>query len=438
MGNKEQELVKAIESGNLSKVKELVKNKASVNFVHQDTHPLEDAITAGNLDIITFLLENGADPNFKLQYSNIVCSAVERKVPEILDKILEFGGNVDSIDFYGKTALQVASESNLLQQVKVLIKHKANLEATDKGNVALHYAAGKGHVEIIETLIKSGAKIDPRGNGWTPLMKAVACSQVEATKLLLRKGAEADTTDENKTLLDRCNKEIKPLVERILKSKNSLVEDFLEILKTEDNLANDEIKFTDSTIGIHKEFVIKRIGEQNYHNLKKKSELRKKDDIYPFIKWVYGAKYSDILDEAVDQIFVQTLVESFGFDSKFMVENEGKNGLIKLLENLYKDETTKDFVFKTQFGQMIQVHKFVLFVRSGLFRGMFLCAKDDTSNAVTDQTGMSVNAIALLIEFIYRDQIDVCEELEPYLKELRNAVDFFQLNENSPLTTYFL
>ncbi|KAJ3435609.1 regulator of chromosome condensation [Anaeramoeba flamelloides] len=85
----------------------------------------------------------------------------------------------------------------------------------------------------------------------------------------------------------------------------------------------------------------------------------------------------------------------------------------------------------------IYVHKLILLARSGLFREMFLSIQD-SSNQVKDYTGKSIEAIELLIQFLYTNQIDL-SKLKKNKKlhlELENAQDYYQLSPNSLFGDY--
>lgn len=90
--------------------------------------------------------------------------------------------------------------------LQLLVDHKANLDARDKGGVtALHMAVRDRNVEAVRTLLDSGASPDTedRGRKSTPLRRAVANTgrrgtagmsdgAVEIVRLLLKHGADPE------------------------------------------------------------------------------------------------------------------------------------------------------------------------------------------------------------------------------------------------------
>eukprot|EP01156_Anaeramoeba_ignava_P022320 Anaeramoba_ignava/c20502_g1_i1.p2 GENE.c20502_g1_i1~~c20502_g1_i1.p2 ORF type:complete len:262 (+),score=96.88 c20502_g1_i1:1294-2079(+) len=108
-------------------------------------------------------------------------------------------------------------------------------------------------------------------------------------------------------------------------------------------------------------------------------------------------------------------------------------GLVLDLKKLWEDEESKDFKIIAE-NSVIKVHRAILYVRSELFRGMFLLNKDDKSDQVSDYSERSAKAISALMKFLYTDELDVDLD-EKILFELEGAEDYYQLNENSNLPT---
>ena len=96
------------------------------------------------------------------------------------------------------TPLHVASESNLLSLVELMLKQE-NTEPDFKdnnGETPLFQAAMRGHKKMVDLLLCKGAEPDSKNYiGQTPLSQAASHGHKEVVELLLRKGAELDFKD---------------------------------------------------------------------------------------------------------------------------------------------------------------------------------------------------------------------------------------------------
>lgn len=113
-------------------VKLLLAYGAEVNLKDRDiVSPLEVALQVGhtkNSDIVKLLLQHGAD--VCAQFDQMPLHIVEdKKTAELL---LSFGADIEAQDDFGNTPLHMASESGLVEVVRVLHKHGANIYAQNK------------------------------------------------------------------------------------------------------------------------------------------------------------------------------------------------------------------------------------------------------------------------------------------------------------------
>jgi ankyrin repeat protein len=137
--------------------------------------------------------------------------------PEIAAVLIENGANVNLKNESGSTALMIAVSNGMLDFVKLLIKHGADVNALDvESNSSLHIACNTmiDNFEIVKMLIESGAKVNSRDKeGRTPLMIASLgdfceggeCypSNKRIIRLLLKYGADLNIKDNNnETALD--------------------------------------------------------------------------------------------------------------------------------------------------------------------------------------------------------------------------------------------
>jgi ankyrin repeat protein len=119
----------------------------------------------------------------------------------------------------GFTPLIIAGYRGQMEVVKLLLKHKADINAKSGEGTVLMGACFKGNVELAALLIKYKADVNSVNDlETTPLMYAILSQKVELIKLLLENGALKDVKERSgKTALDYAiqsgNKEIIKLVE---------------------------------------------------------------------------------------------------------------------------------------------------------------------------------------------------------------------------------
>jgi ankyrin repeat protein/tetratricopeptide (TPR) repeat protein len=235
----------AAASGNLEAVKALLEAKADPNGSKRNAPLLSAIIRGKNLDVTELLLESGADPNkaeqitplntvlggaynnntttplaeatsmsqlpvvrlllkFKADPNSVLFAALQ--MPEILEALLDAGGNVESRLAAGNNPLlSMASWGPAPNPavVELLLKRSANPKATDdRGRTALHYLAeGSGNRKVFELLLANHA--DPNAqdkNGQTPLdllkpklnYSETSRSATELVNLLRQNGALDD------------------------------------------------------------------------------------------------------------------------------------------------------------------------------------------------------------------------------------------------------
>ncbi|KAH8853078.1 Tankyrase-1 [Schistosoma japonicum] len=100
--------------------------------------------------------------------------------------------NCRDIDGRHSTPLHFAAGYNRLAIVELLLQHKADVHAKDKGGlVPLHNACSYGHAKVAELLIQYGANVNVT-DLWrfTPLHEAAAKGKFDICRLLLKHGAD--------------------------------------------------------------------------------------------------------------------------------------------------------------------------------------------------------------------------------------------------------
>lgn len=106
-------------------------------------------------------------------------------------------GAVNATDDRGRTPLHFAAEGGYREIAEFLLSSGAKIDAKDvNNNTPLHYTAIAGKVEAAEFLLSKGAEIDARNHEkCTPLHLAASYNRKRIMELLIEKGAEVDSKE---------------------------------------------------------------------------------------------------------------------------------------------------------------------------------------------------------------------------------------------------
>ncbi|WP_105169609.1 ankyrin repeat domain-containing protein [Pseudoalteromonas sp. T1lg23B] len=136
------------------------------------------SIKGGNLKQFQQLLSDGADPNYRDEKGDpqnrpvVMEQAAVHENPMFLQLCLEHGANPDILDGYKSSPVILeAAKYSRLANVKLLVKHGANLNAQNKsGNTPLHLAISVKNYNIAHFLVLSGASLKVENKwGYTPV-----------------------------------------------------------------------------------------------------------------------------------------------------------------------------------------------------------------------------------------------------------------------------
>ncbi|KAJ6252619.1 regulator of chromosome condensation [Anaeramoeba flamelloides] len=225
-------------------------------------------------------------------------------------------------------------------------------------------------------------------------------------------------------------------------NKSTLINDLREAYKNE-FITDLEIE----GIKVHKIFIEKRLNTDS-NKIIEIFENRSYDEktIRKFFESVYLSKL------LLSKLYWDQMSKLFNIEA-LNLQNLQRDLLI-----LYKDEDSKDFDLLVADNddeeddeegndddddeeeeedddcERIPVHKFILAIRSGLFREMFQNINKDIKE-IKDYSGKTVESIEILIKYFYTDKIELTADDDPELvvEELSDAVEYYQLNENSNL-----
>ncbi len=291
--------------------------------------------------------------------------------PEVITIFLSYGVDVDSEGFDKNQALLIACEHiNNLEIIKLLLEHGA--EVTIPGNDK----RTENSIAIAKRLVIGGVTISGQFN-LTNLMEYSQPFSYDFLRLF----SEQEFCDHTFTTWDK---------------KTIGVNKKMFNLRTNNSLETANIFF----------------GGKNA------------DKVEAFLKWVYSGGVS-----AADEASVREICFPFGIQGKDFDHKTGLDGFRNDMKRLYADDDSKDFTIIVQ-DKEIKVHRLVMAARSDLFRGMFLNVQDE-SNQVHDYSGLSYDAFAVLIKYLYTGEID--KNLTPnIIAELKEgpAWDYFGLNPN--------
>jgi uncharacterized protein len=159
-------LMAAVQDGNYTAIKSLLKGKADVNTARADgTTVLAWAVYRGDAEAVGLLIKSGADVNAANDYGVTPLSlACLNSNSSILQILLETGANPDQAKQSGETPLMTCTNTGDVAGVKLLLEHGASINVTEnkQGQTALMWAVAERHPEVVRVLVDNGADIHVR------------------------------------------------------------------------------------------------------------------------------------------------------------------------------------------------------------------------------------------------------------------------------------
>ena len=182
-------LIAAIDAKRADFLQILLQHGASANLkADSGKIPLRTAIDSGDPACCRVLLEHGADANatFENGMPALCYADYFQSDPTLIALLLDHGANLTTCDSSGENALQIALRANHLDMARLLVARGAPRHVFD--------AVMLGDVPTLERLLHNGANIDEDDRS-IPLQDAIAAKNFMAVRLLLQHKANVEAKD---------------------------------------------------------------------------------------------------------------------------------------------------------------------------------------------------------------------------------------------------
>jgi hypothetical protein len=188
-----QEIFDALRKGDVTAVKALIeKTPGLVDARDGDgMTPLHYAAYGKDAGLVNFLIDKGAKLELRsAEGATPLHIAAMMDQRETVEALIKRGAALEARNSYERTALILcARERGQAATARLLLEAGADVNAVDKfGSTALELAAWRGKVELVDLLLEKGAKLPAAGDRWRGMVLEAA-SQGLAT--LFRRLTEA-------------------------------------------------------------------------------------------------------------------------------------------------------------------------------------------------------------------------------------------------------
>ncbi len=376
----------------------------------------------GSTEMVSLLIEeDGVDIDFQdSEGSTALMLAINNWHTEVAKLLFYKGADFNLKTCCGQTALMSAAYSGNIEIVRLFIEDGVDIDLQDSENItALMLAALHGHMKVVRLLLHNGADPNLKTRcSITALMSAAYSGHKDIVKLLIENGANINTRDDkNKTATDLAREsemitEDETLVSWYLNNCPSYSMLFFRFLESGE-LADVSLPHN---LRAHTTILRARIPRFRVDSLRNVLKKYTKEQAVEFLIWIYTGLMEN--PENVGQI-CDRLATDFNFGNSIQ-------GFKMDMQSLYNSkEDSGDFTVIVDDTE-IRVHRAILAVHSDFFRKMILYTTD-SSNKVTDRSGLSINTFNAIIELFYTGQIsNLTEEIEGEFQEF-DSVEFYQL-----------
>ncbi|KAJ5075946.1 ankyrin repeat-containing protein [Anaeramoeba ignava] len=404
--------------------------------------PISFACKYGNENVVRKLLEKSEKP-IQVPENDNSPLIIASKYPRIIQLLVDSGININFTIFHFGTNKTPLSIINDVESCEILLKNGAN---PNLGNpTPIFGACTMGHDKKIKLLIQYGAKINsPDGNFPIHSLCSSYFRSLKSLILLIEEGIDLNVeniqtpievfrpnsyqTELNYSLvrsfiLGGVNLERIPqkLIEneklQKIKKEFSINYENIQKIYTESILTDFTFQMFGKDYKIHRIFAEARIEGKKVEEAIEFFRNKKCEELESFLSWIYGGFFESKMFNRMKKLLVKFGINKIG-------RKTGPVGVQTAIEKLYKEEPTKDFTIICE-NKPIKVHKFVLLLKSELYRGMFLSVNDD-SNQVNDYSGKCFETVSTIIQFIYLDCFK-SKLSKKIRKEMEDASDYYQL-----------
>ncbi|XP_067906623.1 ankyrin repeat domain-containing protein 26 isoform X2 [Heterodontus francisci] len=192
-------LHKAASTGDLPKLRQLIKKNYINQLDKENRTPLHLACAGGHADAVAFLVENKSKLNIcDNDNRSPLMKAVQCQQERCAVILLGHDADPNLVDINGNTALHLAALIPNISLVMHLMEHAAHVNARNKdGYTPLLLAVMENHQAMVEFFLKEGADVNAKDKtGRTALMIAANNGQISLVKLLLRYDADVSLKED--------------------------------------------------------------------------------------------------------------------------------------------------------------------------------------------------------------------------------------------------
>ncbi len=155
-------------------------------------------IESNLFDSVKSLLKRGANPNAikrekRKRRRTALMIAAQKGNAAIVRLLLKHKAKVNALDRYGTSALMLAAEKGRYRVVQMLLKRRARVNLHEKianldTSSALLKSCSKGYLSVVKLLVRHGANVHKKNKGgYSALHIAAMNGQTHIVKFLLRK-----------------------------------------------------------------------------------------------------------------------------------------------------------------------------------------------------------------------------------------------------------
>ncbi|KAJ6230234.1 btk-binding protein-related [Anaeramoeba flamelloides] len=216
------------------------------------------------------------------------------------------------------------------------------------------------------------------------------------------------------------------------KNNTSVYQDLRDIYE---NKILVDCQFSDTSLNAHKTWVECRF-KNPFLKIDQLFQELEHVDREELLLWCYGIKLdlSAKNEKFLNSIQVDPKTSVYDDLMALFKDNETKNFNI-LVKNTDMDDDYDQGEGEDEdedYFEEIPVHKFILILKSGLFREMFNNVKEQSQH-VTDYSRKTVESLEVFIQYLYIDQIVLTADDDPQLvfEELADSKEYYKLNKFS-------